>query len=114
MILQAANPSTIRQSDLVVFAGTKERLVAKDVLLAIEIMSPETRVFDLIRKPDEYARAGIPHYWVVDIESAKPSIIVFNLGTGGYVREPAATGRLTTTVPCNLTIDIDALLDDDD
>lgn len=115
VILQAADPSTIRQPDLVVtpFVKTEDPLVASDILLAVEIMSPETRELDLGRKAEEYADAGIPYYWVVDIDSAEPSIAVFNPGANGYVREPATTGRLTTTMPGDLTIDINALLDDD-
>lgn len=37
-------------------------------LLATEIVSPDTRVNDVTHKPDEYQRAGVPLYVIVDQE----------------------------------------------
>lgn len=38
----------------------------KDVLLAVEIVSPGTQTADRKHKPAEYADAGIPFYWRVE------------------------------------------------
>ncbi|WIM97305.1 Uma2 family endonuclease [Actinoplanes oblitus] len=40
------------------------------LVLAIEIVSPSSRTTDREHKVKEYARAGIPHYWVVDRDPA--------------------------------------------
>src|SRR3954471_21036029 len=41
-------------------------LPAEAVLLIVEVTSPSNRRNDTVLKLDRYARAGIPHYWVVD------------------------------------------------
>lgn len=66
-------PLTIRTPDLVVvrpelLADDPPRLQPRDVLLAVEIISPGSRRTDRITKRSEYAEAGIPIYWVVDLE----------------------------------------------
>jgi len=43
------------------------RRAADDLpLLAVEILSPSTRRFDLTVKRSRYESAGVPSYWVVD------------------------------------------------
>jgi Uma2 family endonuclease len=61
---------TVRAPDAVVLRSAVEgdRLLQPgDVLLAVEI-SETTLARDMGAKRIDYARAGIPHYWVVDIE----------------------------------------------
>jgi hypothetical protein len=82
-----------------------------DVLLAVEIVSPGSRNVDLHLKPFEYADAGIPHYWLVDLDPPAPSITVFHWAHRvTAMSSPAAAGQLDTTVPFELLIDIPALL----
>lgn len=50
-----------------------------DIVLAIEVVSPSSRTDDRVRKPAEYAAAGIPYYWLVD----GSVITVFALPPGG-------------------------------
>lgn len=111
VVLQAGARATVRQPDLFVTRDDSMpgRHAAADVVLAVEIISPGSRKLDLGRKVEEYADAGIPHYWVVDLDPPAPSITVFHLGADGYVEGPALTGHLITTAPCDLTIDIPSL-----
>ncbi|MGH3902748.1 MAG: Uma2 family endonuclease [Pseudonocardiaceae bacterium] len=44
------------------------RLEAADVLAAVEIISPGTGTTHRVTKRYEYADAGIPHYWLVDLD----------------------------------------------
>ncbi len=59
--------------------------------LVIEVVSSdlESRRRDLEIKPKEYARAGIPEYWIVDPQSKHIQILTFEVDryvlTGEYV-----------------------------
>jgi Uma2 family endonuclease len=55
-------------------------LPVEAVVLVVEVTSPSNRSNDTVLKLDRYARAGVPHYWVVD-----PDVItVFELVDGTY------------------------------
>ncbi len=66
-------PDVIREPDIFVLdAEAAEKAQGFPVearpLLVVEVVSPSTRTLDLVEKPHDYARAGIPEYWVVDRE----------------------------------------------
>lgn len=42
---------------------------APDPILVVEVLSPSTARFDQIVKRRRYQRAGIPEYWVVDLDA---------------------------------------------
>ncbi len=113
IVVAAEHPAVVRVPDVVVTMvdGPASRLAASDVLLAVEVISPGSRSVDLRLKPFEYAEAGIPHYWVVDLEPPAPSITTYHLGApgDGYIEAPAVAGELLTTVPFALRIDVAAL-----
>ena len=44
--------------------------------LVIEVVSPKNRRHDLETKRDEYARAGIPEYWIVDPKEETITVFV--------------------------------------
>jgi Uma2 family endonuclease len=59
--------------------------------LVIEVVSESNREHDLRTKRDEYARAGIPEYWIADPEAKR--ITVLGLEAGQYiVRNEAGPG----------------------
>jgi Uma2 family endonuclease len=53
-------------------------------LLAVEVRSRSTALFDMNTKKAVYERFGIPSYWVVVPHREKPAVIVFELNRGGY------------------------------
>jgi Uma2 family endonuclease len=114
VVVHSEDPAIVRVPDLVVtrVGGPEARLAPSDVLLAVEVISPESRNVDTRLKPFEYADAGIPHYWVVDLDPPAPSITVFHLASRefGYVESPAVAGELATSAPLSLRIDIPALV----
>jgi Uma2 family endonuclease len=114
-VVQAEGPATVRAPDIVVVReeGPENRVVAGEVLLAVEVISPGSRKTDTHMKPFEYAEAGIPHYWVVDLDPPAPSITVYGLGApdDGYVESQTATGMRIVQEPFELRIDIRALVD---
>jgi colicin import membrane protein len=60
-VLDVADPERRRGKFYVAQEGTRPFLI-------VEIVSPDTRVNDVVRKFDEYYRAGVPLYVIVDQE----------------------------------------------
>ncbi|TDC67980.1 Uma2 family endonuclease [Actinomadura sp. GC306] len=68
-----------------------------DLLLVAEVVTPRTvnEQTDRVRKVEEYAMTGIPHYWLIDLEP-RPTITMMELLDGRY--EVAAKARSGETV----------------
>jgi Uma2 family endonuclease len=65
----------------------ESRVLPADVVLAVEVVSQGSQTDDRREKPFEYAEAGIPFYWRVELEPAL-AVHTFRLHFGGY----ASTG----------------------
>jgi Uma2 family endonuclease len=91
--------SVIRVTDLVPGRPYLGRPV-----LAIEVLSPSTRMVDWGLKRAVYARLGIGHYWIVDVD--KPSVTALALVDGQYVEVASAVGEepLTVREPFPVTV----------
>ncbi|WP_033820982.1 Uma2 family endonuclease [Kitasatospora sp. MBT63] len=77
----------------------------RDVLLAIEVTAPSTRVADTALKSALYATAGIPYYWRLELEPA-PRLHLGHLEDGVYVDRLVQAGESTAlTDPLPLDID---------
>lgn len=81
--------------------------------LVFEILSESNRDHDLVTKRDEYARAGIGEYWIVDPRERKIHVLV--LGESGYTeRTVAGDGeRLASPSLPEFVIDVTELFDSD-
>ncbi|TDD04643.1 Uma2 family endonuclease [Saccharopolyspora terrae] len=53
-------------------------------VLAVEVLSPSTKLHDLNSKKAFYERLGVPGYWVID--PLEPRLTVFELGDDGDYR----------------------------
>ncbi|ONM48053.1 Uma2 family endonuclease [Nocardia donostiensis] len=95
-------PTGIRIPDVFVLDAKAEEIgVADDetyidpanLLLVAEVVSPRSgsEAHDRKIKRDEYALAGIPHYWIVDFRPI-PRIEALDLEHGRYVRSSMVTG----------------------
>ncbi len=66
-------PGTVVQPDLFVvpaaFGRVRDWSDARGLLLAIEIVSPSSANTDRTRKRRLHQRAGVPDYWVVDVDA---------------------------------------------
>jgi Uma2 family endonuclease len=108
----------VPEPDLIVFKteafkGERQtRLDAKDVLLAIEVVSPDSEDRDRDTKPHKYAGAGIPHFWRVEMadEHDRPVIHVYELDSAArnpvYVPTGIFRDRLKVDVPFPITVDL--------
>ena len=65
--------SRVRIPDVSVYTGQEptERVPTRPPLVAIEILSPDDRHSELMRKFEEYSAWGVQHIWLVDPESRK-------------------------------------------
>ncbi len=117
-LVPPTQPGTVRAPDLVVVTREAFRRVrhergflrAAECVLAVEVHSATTRRTDQVIKHDEYAEAGIGHYWMIDLLGG-PSLTACHLGGPfGYVDEPPVTGTFTTQHPLALHVDLAALV----
>jgi Uma2 family endonuclease len=78
------------------------------VLLAVEVVSPDSEERDRKRKPQLYAEAGIPHFWRVENNSRRPTVYVYELdpATRAYALTGIHHDRLKTPVPFDVDIDL--------
>ena len=84
---------------------------AKDIVLAVEVVSPESEHRDTAVKPHKYAEAGIRHFWrVEDIESVT-TIHVYELDdlTRTYVPIGIFRDTLKVDLPFPIELDVQGL-----
>jgi len=112
-------PGYVRRPDLIVVrrsARKRQRaegglLKASEVVLVVETLSPSSRVMDYRAKRDEYAWAGIPHYWIIDLDEPISLAPMHLAGEFGYQEAPAETRVYETDSPFPLKIQVDRLID---
>jgi Uma2 family endonuclease len=81
---------------------------AADVVLVVEVVSPDSEVRDRERKPQLYAAAGIPHFWRVENTGGRPTVYVYELdpATKAYTLTGIHHDLLKLTVPFDIDIDL--------
>jgi Uma2 family endonuclease len=74
------------QPDVLVarYADLTEDDLPRAPVLAVEVISPTSRLRDAHLKKAVYARLGSPSFWLVDPARDKPSLTVFELAGGAY------------------------------
>ncbi|MGR6970930.1 Uma2 family endonuclease [Streptomyces cynarae] len=84
-----------------------------DVLLAIEVVSPDSEARDRDTKPHKYAAAGIPHFWLVDMagQDYHPVVQVYERGeaTGTYALTGIYHDHVKVSVPYDIDVDLTAI-----
>nr|WP_245633187.1 Uma2 family endonuclease [Luteipulveratus mongoliensis] len=105
---------TVLQPDVLVArrSDLTERYLAASPVLAVEILSPSTRLIDLNLKKARYEAAGCPSYWVID--PVEPSLIAWDLQDREYVEVAHVRGdeAFEATLPFAVTITPSALVSD--
>ncbi|MFB7746947.1 MULTISPECIES: Uma2 family endonuclease [Streptomyces] len=90
------------------------RFEAEDVLLAVEVVSPESESRDRTTKPMKYAAAGIPNYWRVErggADDIRPVVHVYELDpmTHAYVHMGLQREQLKVGKPYAIEVDLTAI-----
>lgn len=99
-------PSTGVQPDLLVArrADLTEKNLPAAPLLAVEILSPSTRLVDLNLKRAAYERAGVANYWVID--PMDPRLLAWELRDGAYVEVADVTADESWTAQAPYTVTV--------
>ncbi|MFF1460049.1 Uma2 family endonuclease [Streptomyces sp. NPDC058330] len=86
------------------------RFAAADVLLAVKVVSPDSEARDRDTKPQKYAAAGIPDFWLVDTAGSDrhPVVRVYELDpvTTSYALTGIHHDRLKASVPFPVDVDV--------
>ncbi|GLW94023.1 Uma2 family endonuclease [Actinokineospora globicatena] len=113
-LAEPGDPGFSRRPDLVIApkAEVTRRqaegglLRASEILVVIEIVSPGSERADRVEKFAEYADAGIPHYWIVDLDSPM-SLLPSHLSEEfGYQAGDEVTGKFKTDVPFPVALEL--------
>ncbi|THA24933.1 Uma2 family endonuclease [Streptomyces sp. RKND-216] len=82
-----------------------------EVVLVVEIVSPESVARDRETKPLKYAHAGIRHFWRVEEEDDRTVVHAYERDdtTGAYVATGIHRDTLSVVVPFPMEIDLTTL-----
>lgn len=77
--------------------------------LAVEVLSPSTRAFDVVRKRADYARLGVEELWLIDPEA--PAALVLRREGAEFVvaLDLDADGELTSPLLPGLAVRVGSL-----
>jgi Uma2 family endonuclease len=111
-------PGFSRRPDVMVVRGnTGDRIdaeggmvLASEVVLVVEIVSPGSKRMDHVHKRSDYADAGIPNYWILDIDDPIALTACRLTEEFGYQDDQIATGTFTTEVPFPFEVSLDRLV----
>ncbi|SUE16676.1 Uncharacterized protein conserved in cyanobacteria [Rhodococcus gordoniae] len=98
-VLVAENPLTVRCPDVIVVGRSlvdadPDRAPIAEVKLVVEVTVDGTARTDRVTKFSEYAEAGVPQYWIVDL-GGPPVLATFTLVDGWYRFDGEHSGTVT-------------------
>ncbi|GGM97216.1 hypothetical protein GCM10011609_38840 [Lentzea pudingi] len=104
-------PGFVRRPDVVVcHRGSQGLLRAAEVVIAVEVVSPHSRYTDRRAKRLDYAEAGVPFYWIVDL--APLSLTPLRLGQDRQYEDlVAATEVHESSEPFPVRVELAQLID---
>ena len=92
----------VRRPDLLFFTKERRDLVGAKAMegppdLTVEVISPSSVIIDRDDKFGEYARAGVPHYWIID--PAEQTFEGYSLIGSRYIATGKARGADSVSLP---------------
>jgi len=117
-LLPPDEPGQVRRPDLIIVdwaaydsAEKDDRLIrASEVLVVVEVVSRGSVRMDNIIKRVEYFDAGIPHYWIIDLDVPASLIDCHPAGVFGYQDNGGVSGVFSTSAPFSMHIDLNRLV----
>lgn len=117
-LVPADEPGSSRRPDLMVvqlelgnqLTAEGGLVPASEALLVVEIVSPSSKRIDHVHKRSDYADAGIPNYWILDIDEPISLTACRLTEEFGYVDDQIATGVFRTEVPFPVEINLERLV----
>ncbi|NLV79803.1 MAG: Uma2 family endonuclease [Rhodococcus sp.] len=115
-VLVGDDPLTVRLPDAIVVdralvEDDPDRAPASAVRMVVEVTDRGTARTDRVTKFSEYAEAGIPHYWIVDL-IGPPLLAVFTLDDGWYRFDGEYSGKVRAPLfGRKVVLDLDSLVD---
>ncbi len=111
-------PGFSRRPDLIILedrvgerSDDEGRMVrASEVAVVVELAAKDTRRIDLVDKRRDYADAGIPNYWIVDIDEPISLTACRLTEQFGYQDDQVVTGTFRADVPFPVEINLDRLV----
>jgi len=97
-----------REPDLLIMVGETAQRLTENYIdgapdIAVEVVSPESRLRDYERKTRDYQQAGIREYWIID--PAWKKVDILELGADGYTPRAAADGKFTSGILSDFALD---------
>lgn len=121
VVLRAERPAIVLQPDVLFVAEARRGLVTKANLqgapdLVVEILSPSTARFDMLRKLPLYARFGVQEVWIVPLHADRVEVYSLDASTGSYGKPVLFEAGEILTSAClqGLAIPVTALFEADD
>lgn len=101
---------SLRPDILVTPRATAGPQYVQQAVLAVEVLSPTTRVTDVVTKRELYGQHGVPAYWLLDPD--RQELTILHLTTTHYTCQAVLQGEETfhTTTPFPITLSPAALL----
>jgi Uma2 family endonuclease len=103
---------TVVEPDVIV--ARRDQFTAKDLraapVLAVEVLSPSTRLVDVNLKRARYERAEIASYWLIDPVELRLTVLELQDGQYVEVADVSDPDNWTATTPFEVTVAPGALL----
>jgi Uma2 family endonuclease len=95
-------PGKYREPDVIFVRADNAKALRGEYLegadLVMEVVSADDPERDWVKKREEYARAGIAEYWVVDPQAGKLSVFVLQAGAYAVHVELGKDGEATSAL----------------
>lgn len=110
-VLLARVPLTVRAPDVVIadsaaISENPPRLPGSAVRLAVEVLSEGSRRTDRVTKMSEYAEAGIPEYWIVDL-AGDATLSIYTLDDRGHYDWRGDHAGTCNVIACGRPVELD-------
>ncbi|MGP0069526.1 MAG: Uma2 family endonuclease [Isosphaeraceae bacterium] len=90
---------------------TEDYWIGADLVMEVVSGSDSDRQRDLVVKREEYARSGIPEYWIVDPELERITVLVLDGATYAVHGEFSRGQQATSKLLAGFSVDVTAVLD---